>query len=312
MIDLRKLFIDQMDSKEHSNAELLAYTSQHLAITSAPANNPANVFNPILTATTTALTAFATCMGDKTFNLGVRKAANLQKANFREGLPGPIGQAAAAVEVAFGKGSPDFVACFPEGRTGITKAREDVLLSKLEALHDALSARSATAGIPAQVTAVAGLITTWTALLAAADLADGTESGSNEQRKICRAALTLQLWKNVLTIALHFVGQPDKADLYFPVQLLHNPEQQPPGAPTLTLHVGIGQYDVTAEVNNADEVEFFARLAGQPDFVSVGIKAPGETLLVTGLAAGVVEVKAIARNAAGDSPESDVVSGEVT
>jgi hypothetical protein len=311
MMDLSKIFIDWFDDRQHSNAELLAYTSQHLAILSAPANNPGNVFNAIIAATNTAQTAFATCIGDKTLNAGVRKAANLGKKNFRESLRGPIQQVEAAVIVAFGKGSPDYVACFPEGRSGITEAREDELKPRLQALHGALTARSGTAGIPAQATVVNGLITTWTALLAAADVADGTESGSAEQRRACRKDLTKQLWRNVLTIALQFIDQPEKASLYLPTHLLENAQQQPPGAPVLTVHGGIGQFDVTAEVSNADEVEFFGKLGGAAEFSSLGVKAPGETLVVSA-PAGFAYVKAVARNGAGDGPESDVVEVEVT
>lgn len=311
MIDLRKLFIDGFYDLEHSNAELLRYTTQHLAITSAPANNPGNVFNAILAATNTALTNFATCVGDKTFNKGVRESANLQKTNFRKSLKGPIGQAAAAVEVAFGKGTPDYVACFPEGRTGITEATEDLLKGKLQALNAALTARSASTGIPAQITVVTGLITTWTALLSAADVADGTESGSDEARKVCRKVLTVQLWKNALTIGLQFVDHPEKAALYLPQQLLRNPlHPGGPGAATLSAGTWNSTSHLVTLTMGAEDATVFTlqrRLVGAPAFETVvddiGADADGNATFDDEIAAGNYEYRVVPRD--GDGVEGE-------
>jgi hypothetical protein len=218
MMDLTKIFVDFFDDEKHSDAELLRYTTQHIALMNG--NNPANVLDARIAATNTAFSAFATCKGDKEFKAAARKSANESKGNFRKNLREPIGKCAAAVEAAFGKPSPDYTACFPNGRDGICEATEDMLLPRMTALHTALSARSAAVGIAAQVTAVNGLKTNWTALLAAADAADSTESGTDAQRKTLRKTMTKELSRNGTFLAFTYIEDLDKAHLLLPQHLL--------------------------------------------------------------------------------------------
>ena len=313
MIDLSILFTDHFDDRQHSDAELLSYTTQHLALTGAAGNNPLGVFNGIIGSTTTLLASFATCVGDKTFNAGVRKAANLGKADFKRDLPERIGRAAAAVEAAFGKGSTDFMACFPNGRTGVTQGSEDLLRGKLQALLAALTARAAATGLADQVTVVTGLVTTWTALLASADLADGTESGSAEQRKACRKALTAQLWRNALTIALQFDNRPEKAAVYLPQQLLRNPTHTaaPPTATLTSGYAGGLAVPLTMEAEGAEEFILARRMVGEVDFTdlaTVPAEAEGQATYNDTLPGpGHFEYQCRAANDAGEGAVSNVV-----
>ena len=163
MMDLTRIFDDFFDDEKHSDAELSRYASQHIPLLIA--NNPANVLDARIAATQTAYSAFATCKGNKEFRAAARESANLAKRNYYDALSGPIGRCAAAVEVAFGKGTPDYVACFPQGRTYITEANEDQVEPRLTGLITALTARAAAPGIAAQVTAITGVRTTWNALM---------------------------------------------------------------------------------------------------------------------------------------------------
>jgi hypothetical protein len=73
-----------------------------------------------------------------------------------------------------------------------------------------------------------GLLSSWIALHAASETAYGNKSATQEEKANARANLCRQLDLAVLTVAKEFLGDEDKADLYFPEHLLQDhPAQQP-------------------------------------------------------------------------------------
>jgi hypothetical protein len=231
MMDLTLLFKDHFENRQHSVEELMRYTPEHLIRLNA--HNAGSELDVVVADVQSKFTAYATCLGDKEFQAAARQSANQSKAVFREGLRVPIGKCAAAVEAAFGKPSPDYTACFPEGREGILRAAEGILFIKLTALLNALGSRTAAVGISAQVTAITALRNTWSTLLAASTTADTTEETTDTEKAALRKELTVALSRSALFCAYTFFEDMVKANALLPLNLLRNPEAASvPGKPT--------------------------------------------------------------------------------
>lgn len=78
-----------------------------------------------------------------------------------------------------------------------------------------------------------GLRSTWIALLAAAGAATTSKDGSEVASRACRVALQLELFKNLLTLALNFPNDVSMCALCCPQHLLMPPNLLLPGLPTV-------------------------------------------------------------------------------
>lgn len=73
-----------------------------------------------------------------------------------------------------------------------------------------------------------GLLSTWIALHAANETAYGNKTATEEEKAEARQNLCVQLALATLTVAKEYIGQTDKADLYFPQHLLEDHPAAPP------------------------------------------------------------------------------------
>jgi hypothetical protein len=77
-----------------------------------------------------------------------------------------------------------------------------------------------------------GLLSTWLAIWGASETAGGAKTATQEQKKTARENLQLELFRNLLHIALNFPRQPEKLPLYMQQSLLEDhPHQAPPAPP---------------------------------------------------------------------------------
>ena len=236
MISLRRFFARHHNSAEHSLAELTAYGTAVLQ--RLIANNPGDVFNNTITGITVALATLAQCSGDDQTKLGVRKAAVLAKDTFRENLPKKLERIEAKIKAAYENFAGEVQACFPNGREIFNTSTDDLLAERFTPLLAGLGVRIPVMGATAHNDA-AGLLSTWIALHAANETAYGNKSATQEEKAAAREALCDKLDIAVLTVAIQFHGDEDKADLYFPTHLLEDhppqePEPQNPPVPVPT------------------------------------------------------------------------------
>jgi hypothetical protein len=231
MMDLRKIFTNWFKDKEISFSELLKYAARHL--TRMVANNPGALLNVRINATQTALIAVEAGVTDVATKAAIQKSKTETKDAFRKALPENIRKIHAAVVAAYGDPSADLTECFPEGRNVFNKCRDEELNNKLGQLVACLTPREAQVGT-VHVSNAAGLLSTWTAIYAAQDVAMAQRAEMAGGRDAAKANLQLQLYLNVLALAAAFPDQPDKCDLYCPQQYLHNAEatdEDPPAPP---------------------------------------------------------------------------------
>lgn len=233
MIRLTRFLENPFDDVEISLDELLAFSTDHLQ--RLIANNPGALYNARITATTLALNTVSNCTTDDQVKLGLRKARKLAKDSFRDALAGNIEKISAVVVAKFGSSAPEYVECFPQGRSIYKTSTDDHLENHLHTLVTALTAHQAQLG--AQVVSDAGgLLSTWIALHAASESSTGAKTTTQEGKAAARQALQLQLFLNLLEIAKNNPRQPEKLPLYMQQHFLEDVasavEPTPPVPPT--------------------------------------------------------------------------------
>lgn len=309
MIDLSSLFEDFFDDPQFSLTELAAtaslWSGRMLAV------NPGAVLTARGNALSAALAAVEANTTDAGVKLAVQKGATANKKDFREVLQGNMAKVHGKVVGQYGKDSPQLIQIFPKGlKPFATTAPEGAIENELGVVLAGLTAHQADLGAGV-VGDVGSYLSAWLTVYNAALGAKTAKKSSNLSGADLRKALQMEMTKAALFVAFTFPGDRAKGEFYLPTEKLFNREQHPPGAPALTLHTGVGQLDVTAEVTNATSVEFFMVHNGGAK-TPIGTKPPGEPLMVSGLAPGEVSITAVASNEAGAGPESEAVTGTVT
>lgn len=232
MRDLDTFAVIPFDDRDISLAELIAFTSDHQS--RMIANDIGGFLSARIAATSQALQALEDTLADDQSRLGLRMARVLAKKTFREALPPKVEQIVAAVVARYGPDSPEVTECIPQGRSIFTTCRDDQLETHLTTLLTAITAHQADLGAPL-VTTATNLRNTWAAVHSASETATGNKTSTEAEKFAARRALQLELFKNLLTIALQFPRQPEKIALYMQQHLLENPqspaEPEPPPGP---------------------------------------------------------------------------------
>ena len=231
MIDLHKFLINPFDDPRISMDELLAYTTDHYQ--RLLANNPGGAFTARLSATDDALAAVSDAFTDDQTKFGLRKARKLAKGNFRKTLPENVGKIYGSVIGKFGPSAPQVAECFPQGRKVFSECTDDKVTNHLQTLINGVTANQALLGAPVVADATA-LLTGWNAVYGVSESATGAKTTTQAAKNAARAALQLELFKNLLTIALNFPRQPEQLDVYAQQSLLadHPQQDDPPAPPT--------------------------------------------------------------------------------
>jgi len=227
MLDLHKYFSNPFNDERISTDELVAFGTDHLA--RLIANNPAAVFTARITATTTALNGMGGAFTDDKTKLALRKSKKQAKDAFRAALPAAIGKIYGAVQAQFGDAGAQMTECFPQGRSVFTSCTDGALAGELQTLVNGVTDYQTQLGAPV-VAAATALLTGWTAVFQTSETSTGSKSTTQLAKNNARLALQLELFKNLLTLALNFPDQPDQLDVYMQQSLL-SPHTQSSAAP---------------------------------------------------------------------------------
>jgi hypothetical protein len=226
MRDLTTWLTNPFDDPHISVKELLAFTADHFQRVSA---NPLPALTPRLAPTALALTAVSDTHSDDDAQLGVRMACVQSKKAFRAALPAGIGQVAVAVEAQFGEKSPQFTACFPQGRSVFGTCTDQELDGKLGSIVDWVTAQKPP--LDPQVLANAtALQTGWAAVIKPTGAASGGKTQTIAAKNAACVSLQTELFANLLVLAQTFPRQPEQLALYMQQSLLQ-PHTQTPVVP---------------------------------------------------------------------------------
>ncbi len=232
MITLNRFLVNPFDDRNISLDELVAFATDHLQ--RMIANNPGGVFDARIAATQAALTVLGQGTTNDLIKLGLRKAGKLVKRQFRASLSGRLIRIYGTVVGALGGRHAGVVECFPLGRRIFTRCPDDLLAGHLRHLRDALAERQADLG-----TAVAdeaeSMLGTWTVLHEASEASTGEKVATEEGRRQARAAVQRELFRNLLTLALHLTeepenNEPDRLSLYMQPHWLRDRKRRKPEA----------------------------------------------------------------------------------
>jgi uncharacterized protein YgfB (UPF0149 family) len=214
--------------------ELVRFSTDHLA--RLIANNPAAVFAARIAATTTALNGVSGTFTDDKTKLALRKSKKQAKDAFRAALPAAIGKIYGAVQSQFGDAGVQMTECFPSGRSVFTSCTDGALAGELQTVINGVTDYQAQLGAPVLAAATA-LLAGWNAVFQTSETSTGNKSTTQGAKNSARAALQLELFRNLLTLALNFPDQPDQLEVYMQQNLLwpHTPSSSTPApAPTTT------------------------------------------------------------------------------
>lgn len=231
MIDLHRFLTNPFNDPGISMAELLAFTTDHLE--RLKANNPGGLYAARITATTAALLGVGDAFTDDETKLALRKARKQAKNACRDSLPKAVGKIAVQIEAEFGEGSVEFTECFPHGRKIFSDCPDDTLATHLQTLITGVTAHQAQLGAQV-VTDATALLTGWNAVYIVSESSTGAKTTTQAAKADARAALQLELFKNLLTLALNFPRSPEALDTYMQQSLLEDHPAAPPTPPAPT------------------------------------------------------------------------------
>lgn len=217
MLELHKYLSNPFNDPRLAMNELIAFSTDHLSRLTV--NNPGAVFASRITATTAALTGVEGSYTDDQTALALRKSKKRVKDNFREALPGSIGKIHGAVTAQYGVDGVEVTEIFPKGRSVFNRAPDGALAEELQTMANGLTAHQADLGAPV-VASGTGLVSGWQAVFQTSVDSTGNKAKSTGDKQMARAALQLELFKNLLTIALNFPDQPGQLDAYMQGNLL--------------------------------------------------------------------------------------------
>lgn len=229
MRNLSRFLENPFDDPNISMDELMAFSTDNLERMIAA--NTAGEWDDDISATLTALENLATADGNNQAKLGVRRARKNAKNAFRRSLPEQVRRVASTLEGITGVNSAAMDEAFPEGRTVFGDSADDRLAIHLGRMNDVVIAN--TAQLPAAiVTLSASLVSNWTSLHSESESASGEKALSEEARRVARAALQLQLYRNLIHLMDLFPRQPEKLAIYMQQHLLEDHPSQEEEEPT--------------------------------------------------------------------------------
>lgn len=228
MLDLIKFGKNPFASERFGIASLVSFTTDNYQ--KMIKNNPSGKFTERITATAGALSVVEKAFVEEGTSLAIRKARKQAKDAFREHLWETIAKIFAGAEAKYGAGSVQLTECFAEGRGIFQTVRDDMLADKLAMLINGLTKYQP--DLADGLAMANDLQTTGEALHDESESSSGGVSVAILDRRTARKALAVELFKNLLTIALNFPEEPEKIPAYMQQTLLAHDHPVTPAQPT--------------------------------------------------------------------------------
>lgn len=217
MIDLTRYFKIQFVTLEVSRERLKNFTIDH--IQRLTSSNPGGIFTSILTDITTVYTAYYGDIEDEDLAQAVLQSYTLGLDDSRKALVDFISRAEGIISFTWGKTSMEYEQFYPHGVSEYSQSTLPELQTYSQRFVSVATTYSAS--LPASfVSDVTTLRNTFINNRNAQLGQKGTVADERSQLTGTRSALCLQLTKNLLTIALHYLGDETKATVYFDQSLI--------------------------------------------------------------------------------------------
>jgi hypothetical protein len=217
MISLLNFFRIQFDDASLSDERIVKFAQVHLARLSQ--NNPGGKYTTLITATTTKTGALSTVISEKHFlhseREGTTKTVDQLIADFID-----LAQKTEKfISYTFGADSAAYQDFYPHGFREYSKMNKTNALELMTNMEKACLKHAAE--LPGDFAApFSETLTLYTVARTAQQEKVGAIEGKQDAKSTARAELERQLQTNLLTLALDYMGQPDRCTTYFELSLL--------------------------------------------------------------------------------------------
>jgi hypothetical protein len=232
MINIERFFENHLSNRQISAEELRQYAEDHLGKLAALPSLPATL--AALSAPTQAeFDAFDTALSARTTLLAGQIGGTITKDEAVQLIRTTVRQREGRIRDKFAKGSAAYAEFFPQGLDQINKARIGQITGVLDRLIAAADKHKTVLG-PELLTQFTALKTTYTSARDGQVDAKGDLAQARAALAAARSTLELQLGRNLLAIASHHLGHPERARDYFNPSLLEDPtrSEDEPVTPT--------------------------------------------------------------------------------
>lgn len=221
MIAIDRLFENHLSNRQISAEELRQFAEDHLGRLAALENPPAGIA-ALAAPARTAFEAFDAKLSARTTLLAVQTGGTLTKGEALQLIRSTVRQREARIRDKLGKGSAAYTEFFPRGLVEIGQARLGQITAILDRLIAAAGKYQSAVG-PELLAEFTALKATYTTARDGQVEAKGDLAQARADLAAARTALELQLGRNLLAIASHHLGHPERAADYFTQSLLEDP-----------------------------------------------------------------------------------------
>ncbi len=232
MINIERFFENHLEHRSISAEELRQFAEDHIGKLKALPAAPANIAT-LAAPTETAFDDFDAKLSARTTLQATQSGGTITKDEALQLIRTTIRQREGRIRDKFAKGSGPYAEFFPQGLMEYSRARIGQVTGLLDRLISAADKHKAILG--------AELLAEFQGLKAAfATARDGQVDSKGELAQAradiatSRDVLELQLGRNILAIASHHLGQPERAADYFNQSLLEDPTRSEEDAPSPT------------------------------------------------------------------------------
>lgn len=233
MRNLRSYFTVIFDTKEISDDHLRKFTEVHLRRLAA--DNPQNVFTPLLTATTAAYDAYFGALKDEDTKSAIQQGLTKSMNGALHDFIRAVRRREGTIKGEFDKPSPTYEEFFPHGLEEYNQATLATVETLMTRFANAASRHVEVLGQPFADRFLA-LKNSFIAARAAQLSVIGEVKGDKVHTAETRDALEDQLMDNVLMLAMKFKRKPDAGMAYFDQSIIRRPEpgddDEPPPSST--------------------------------------------------------------------------------
>ncbi len=221
MINIRRFFENHLANREISAEEFRQFCEDHIGKLKALPSLPADL-TALLAPTETAFDAFDGKLSARTTLQATQSGGTITQDEALQLFRTTVRQREGRVRDKFAKGSAAHTGFYPQGLQEYNKARLGQVPGLLERLIAAADKYKTQLG-PELLAEFTALKTAFSTARAGQVEAKGDLAQARANLATTRTALELQLGKNILTIALHHLGHPERAADYFNQSLLEDP-----------------------------------------------------------------------------------------
>jgi hypothetical protein len=223
MIDFNSFFKNHFDTKNVSNDNLIKFGDANLY--RMIANNPGDIYTPLITATTAAVNNFKGAVQAEDQSKSLKEGATVNVDKYQQQYIDLVSLKEGIISGTWGKDAAEYQHFIPHGLDEYHQATRSTI--------ETLMARFNKAGDDHKSALPGGFIDPFKAITVnyiAARTLQLTLMGAAEGQKFSaanfRTALEIQLMTNVLTIALNNIGNLDVMSIYFDQSIIRKPAKK--------------------------------------------------------------------------------------